>query len=476
MTIESINIEKSIASIQKKIKDDQSLSPSIVESINLLILIVQLLVSRLTLNSRNSSLPPSSNNPRKIRGKDKKKRKKRSLKAPGGQEGHEGSTLQQVEDPDEMIALSIDRRTLPANESFSTAEDEVRQVIDINLEFIIREYRAEVLIGKNGGRYVADFPKHITKAIQYGPSVKSLAVYMSQYQLIPYNRVQEVFKDQFGLDISQGTLCNFNREAYDKLESFEQNIIEELKKSSVLNADETGIKINGELSWLHVLGDKKSTYYFPSGKRGKEAMDMMGVIPNFKGILCHDHWKPYLGYDCRHALCNAHHGRELQWVIDFKGHKWAKSMKRFLYNLSKKVDEAGGVLDEENQKNRIRRYREIIKQGQLECPIYVPSTRTKNKGKVKQTKERNLLDRLKDYENEVLLFMKDKEVPFTNNQAERDIRMVKVHQKISGQFKSMKGAKYFCRIRGYLMTLRKRGYAPLDKLMAIFDSEYISTD
>ena len=151
-------------------------------------------------------------------------------------------------------------------------------------------------------------------------------------------------------------------------------------------------------------------------------------------------------------------------------------MKRFLYNLSKKVDEAGGVLDEENQKNRIRRYREIIKQGQLECPIYVPSTRTKNKGKVKQTKERNLLDRLKNYEDEVLLFMKDKDVPFTNNQAERDIRMVKVHQKISGQFKSMRGAKYFCRIRGYLMTLRKRGYAPLDKLMAIFDSEYISTD
>ena len=248
---------------------------------------------------------------------------------------HEGSTLQQIEDPDETIPLSIDRRTLPVNESFKKEEDEVRQIIDINLEFIVREYRAEVLIGKDGYRYVADFPKHITKAIQYGPSGKSFAVYMSQYQLIPYNRVQEVFKDQFGFDISEGTLCNFNREAYDKLESFEQNVIEELKKSKVLNADETGIKINGELSWLHVLVDKNSTYDFPHHKRGKEAMDIMGVIPGFAGVLCHDHWKPYLGYGCRHALCNAHHVRELQWVIDFKGHRWAKSMKRFLYNLSK---------------------------------------------------------------------------------------------------------------------------------------------
>ena len=240
---------------------------------------------------------------------------------------------------------------------------------------------------------------------------------MSQYQLIPYNRVQEVFKDQFGLDISQGSLCNFNKEAYDKLEPFEQSVIEGLKISRVLNADETGIKIDGHLAWLHVLGGKNSTYYFPHHTRGKEAIDAMGVIPNFQGVLCHDHWKPYLGYDCSHSLCNAHHLRELQWVIDFKEHKWAKSMLRFLSKLRDLVGEKGGVLNENEQKKKLKRYRDIIKQGGYECPIYVPSKGSKNKGRVKQTKERNLLDRLKDYEDEVLLFMKDREVPFTNNQA-----------------------------------------------------------
>lgn len=471
MTFESINAEEAIESIQKQMKADKSLSPSLANSINVLILLVKILISRIGLDSKNSSLPPSSNNPRKTRGKDKKKRKKKSAKNVGGQDGHKGSTLEQFKEVNEIIPLSVDRRTLPAEISFTQGEPESRQVIDLNLEFIVTEYQAEVLVGSDGHRYVATFPKHITKAIQYGPSVKSFAVYMSQYQLIPYNRVQEVFKDQFGLNISQGSLSNFNREAYERLENFEKEAMNSLQSSKVLNADETGIKIDGELAWMHVLGDDKTTVYLAHEKRGKEAIDAFGVIPNYKGILCHDHWRPYLGYECEHSLCNAHHLRELQWVIDFKGQKWAKSMKRFLSKLQDEVVEAGGKLSEEVIKKKVRRYREIIKTAQMECPIYVPAVGSKKKGKVKQTKERNLLDRLDKFEDQVLLFMKNKDVPFTNNQAERDIRMVKVHQKISGQFKSMTGAKHFCRIRGYLMTLRKRGHAPLDKLQAIFDFE-----
>lgn len=471
MTIENINIEKTIESTLKEVNSDKSLSPGLVNSINLLVLIIKLLISRLGLNSQNSSLPPSSNNSKRTRGKDKKKRKKKSTKKAGGQHGHEGSTLEQYEDVDEVIELSIDRRTLPGGELFERSEDEVRQVLDIDLQFIVREYRAEVLIGKDGHRYMANFPKNITKAIQYGPSIKSFAVYMSQYQLVPYNRVQEVFKDQFGLEISQGSLSNFNKEAYNKLESFEVKTIKELELAKVLNADETGIKINGELGWMHVLGDNRTTIYFAHNKRGKEAIESMGIIPSYSGILCHDHWKPYLGYDCLHALCNAHHLRELQWVIEFKEHKWARSMKRFLSGLNDLVDKHGGILPVDIQRKKGKRYREIIKQAQKECPIHVRAKGSKSKGRIKQTKERNLLDRLDEFEEQVLLFMKVKEVPFTNNQAERDIRMVKVHQKISGQFKSMNGAKYFCRIRGYLMTLRKRGYAPLDKLREVFDPE-----
>ena len=226
--------------------------------------------------------------------------------------------------------------------------------------------------------------------------------------LIPYARVQEVFKDQFDLKISQGSLSNFNKEAFEKLEVFELNMIGSLSKEEVINADETGAKVDNELAWIHVLATNKLT--------------------------------------------------------------WAKSMKRFLEKLSIEVDEGGGVLSEEVQIKKIRRYREIIKKAKFECPKQMPTVGS-GKRKVKQTKERNLLDRLCDFEDQVLLFMTDKRVPFTNNQAERDIRMVKVQQKVSGQFKSMNGAKYFCRIRSYLMTSKKRGHSPFDKLGPIFDSE-----
>ena len=319
--------------------------------------------------------------------KIKKKRKKKSNKKVGGQPGHEGKTLEQYQDPDEVIELSIDRRTLPTGVNFTASEPETRQVIDLNLEFIVREYQAEVFLGDDGSRYVADFPKHIKKAIQYGPSVKSLAVYMSQYQLIPYARAQEVFKDQFGLDVSQGSLCNFNREAFEKLESFELDVLSRLDGEDVLNSDETGIKINQDLAWAHVLCTPKLTFMYPHAKRGKEAMNEMGIIPNFKGVLVHDHWKPYLGYECQHALCNAHHLRELEWVIDFKGHEWAKKLKKFLIKLNIEVDENGGALPEDKQKRKIKRYKEIVIGGNMECPIVLP-TKGSGKKKVSQTKER----------------------------------------------------------------------------------------
>jgi transposase len=293
---------------------------------------------------------------------------------------------------------------------------------------------------------------------------------MSQYQLIPYARIQETFKDQFDLKISQGSLCNFNREAFEKLEDFESEIIKSLKNEEVLNADETGVKVDTELAWIHVLCTPKLTFMYPHEKRGKDAMIEMGIIPKYTGVLIHDHWKPYLGYGCKHGLCNAHHLRELQWVIDFKNQKWAKSMKKFLTKLNIEVNEYGGALPEDFQQKRIKRFKEIVKLGKSECAKIMPTLGMKRK-KIKQTKERNLLDRLCAYEDQVLLFMKIKNVPFTNNQAERDIRMVKVQQKVSGQFKSLLRARYFCRIRSYLMTSKKKGYSPFDKLCNLFDVE-----
>ncbi len=467
MTVGHINVKDTIERIQKEISKDKSISPVLISSIELLIVVIQMLFDRQTMNSSNSSLPPATDKKRRSRGKDKKKRKKKGENSVGGQVGHEGTTLTQYEEADEIIEIPIDRRTLPAGIKFKKSKPETRQVIDLNIEFVVREYQAEVLIGEDGTCFVAPFPADVTKAIQYGPSVKSFAVYMSQYQLIPYARVQEVFIDQFDLKISQGTLCNFNREAFEKLENFELNIIQELQNKDVLNADETGIKIDADLAWAHVLCTPKLTFIYPHVKRGKDAMIEMGIIPNYTGILIHDHWKPYLGYDCKHGLCNAHHLRELQWVIDFKNHKWAASMKKYLNKLNIEVDEYGGILPIEIQKRRIKRYREIVKSANPECPIIMPA-KGSGKKKEKQTKERNLLNRLRDFEDQVLLFMKIKEVPFTNNQAERDIRMIKVHQKISGQFKSIASAKHFCRIRSYLMTAKKTGNSPYDKLNQLF--------
>lgn len=343
-------------------------------------------------------------------------------------------------------------------------------MIDVVMDVCVTEYRAEVVEDSDGNQYVATFPEHVTKAVQYGSSVRALSTYMSQYQLVPYNRVQEIFSDQFGLELSQGSIANFNKEAFDKLASFEEEVCKKLKSASVLNADETGIKIGDQNHWLHVLCTPKTTFFFPHEKRGKEAIADMGILADFKGVLCHDGWKPYFGYECDHALCNAHHLRELEWVIEFKSQAWAKAMKKLLLKVKDKTERRGGVLKPPEQEEYIALYRQIIKDAKKECPMTLP---TKGSGKMKtaQTKERNLLDRLEKYEDWVLLFMKEKKVPFTNNRAERDIRMTKVHQKISGCFRSMAGAKHFCRIRSYLLTSINRGHSPYHQMVKLFEQK-----
>lgn len=466
VTVSNIDIDDVLNSASELIKGEK-VAPEVRVVLRLMVTLIQVLVQRLMLNSSNSSKPPSTDGPKRSRSRVAGKKKKKSDKSPGGQNGHEGSTLEKVENPDEIIDLVIDRRTLPKDADLKPAGFESRQVIDIELNCIVREYRAEVLVDKNGTRYVATFPSEISKAVQYGSSVKALAVYLSQYQLLPYNRIQEMFESHFGLSISQGSLHNFNKEAYDRLEFFEAEAMETLRKAEVLNADETGIQIGEKNHWLHVLCTPKTTYFFAHEKRGKEAMDEMGVLRDFSGVLVHDHWKPYFGYTENHALCNAHHLRELQWVIDFKGQQWAKDMKNFLVKTNNMVVAAGGVLSESQQQKRVELYREIIVSGKRECPKSMPTVGS-GKKRVAQSKERNLLDRLDQFENSVLKFMKVKNVPFTNNQAEQDIRMVKVHQKVAGCFRSMSGAQYFCRTRGYLITSRKRGTSPSTALNQIF--------
>ncbi len=204
--------------------------------------------------------------------------------------------------------------------------------------------------------------------------------------------------------------------------------------------------------WLHGASNLEWTYFYPHENRGSEAMEEMAILPDFKGTLCHDHWKLYYKYACLHSLCNAHHLRELIRAFEQDDQKWSKVMHKFLEEVNASVKKAGGKLDAQEALKWRQQYRNILKVADIECPEPQRTKDSPKRGRLKRSKSRNLLERLRDYENDVLRFMEDVEVPFTNNQGERDIRMTKVQQKISGCFRSMDGAKTFCLIRSYLST------------------------
>jgi transposase len=243
----------------------------------------------------------------------------------------------------------------------------------------------------------------------------------------------------------------------------------------VLNSDETSINVNGKRIWLHNASNERWTYFYPHEKRGAQAMNEIGILPHFKGTLVHDHWKPYYTYVlCKHALCNAHHIRELEWVIEhYPAYIWAKALQDLLHEINKAVESTEEkYLDDETAKTYTQRYRNIIKLGEGEMPLPPPAPDKKKKqGREKKSKERNLLERLRDFEQDVLRFMRVSYVPFTNNRGENDIRMTKVQQKISGCFKSIDGAKIFCRVRSYLLTAQKYGVNPTDALKTLFEGK-----
>lgn len=466
MTIENIDIDATLRKVEKLLSEEKGLSPATRSMIELLVLVITLLVGRLNRNSRNSSKPPSSDPNRKRESKAKGERKA------GGQEGHDGVTLKKVENPDKVEVIKVDRRKYPLCK-YKLVGYEARQVFDMKISRVVTEYRAEIVEDVEGNRFVASFPGGVTKAVQYGPDLKAHAVYMSQYQLIPYKRIQEYCEEQMGIPLSEGSLYNFNKDAYESLEAFEEKTKEELVKSEVLHADETGINKNGDRYWLHSASNSLWTHFFPHERRGTEAMDSIGILPQFRGILCHDHLKAYYTYThCAHSLCNAHHLRELEgvWEEDNK-QQWAKEMKALLEEINRAVKDAGGLLETGESEKYRQRYRGILQNAEVESPPPDETNRKGKRGRVKRTKARNLLERLREYEGDVLRFMDNKNVPFTNNLAENDIRMTKVQQKISGCFRSLDGAKIFCRIRSYLSTCRKQGVNLSQALQMVFRGE-----
>jgi transposase len=466
MKLENLEVEQTLEKVKKQIEEENNLSPALRASLQLLLTLVTLLLNRLGLNSRNSSKPPSSD-------PNRKKKRNNGNNSPGAQKGHTGNHLELVDDPDHVESLTVDRATLPTDGTFQCIGYERRQVFDIQISRVVTEYQAEILEDERGRRVVAPFPDPVKVKTQYASGVKIHSVYMSNFQLLPYKRIEEHFADQFDIPLSAGSIYNFNKEVYERLAPFEDWVKRALSKALLLHADETGINIGGKRKWLHVVCSATLTLLMPHDKRGGEAMAAMGVLPEYTGTLVHDHWKPYYQLPCYHALCNAHHLRELERAWEQDQQQWAKQMQALLLEINKAVDAAGGVLNTTEAEAFRERYRQLLKAAQTECPPPDESQRKKGqRGRLKRSKSRNLLERLIQYEEDVLRFMVKLDVPFTNNQGERDLRMSKVQQKISGCFRSELGAKIFSRIRSYLSTCQKNGVSSEVALRLLYEGRW----
>jgi transposase len=337
--------------------------------------------------------------------------------------------------------------------------------------------RTKSLRGKSGCKNCGlvnrgEFPRSVTNVVQYGEGIKGLMVYLMEAQLLPSERSRELLEAVFGCHISEGTLYNTREQCYEGLEEVEEYLKEGVANAEVGCFDETGLRVNGKLMWLHVACTNSLTYYFIHAKRGQVAMDEMDILPNFQGISVHDGLSSYGQYDCEHALCNAHHLRELLFVLERYQQVWAEGMMTLLINIKKLVEttKADNIdcLTPEQISAFKRQYHDLLEQGfQANPPPLIELDAPKKRGRPKQSPPKNLLDRLKDNQSAVLAFMYDFRVPFDNNQAERDLRMMKLKQKISGGFRSQEGAQMFCRIRGYISTLRKQGIDVLDALRQV---------
>jgi len=416
--LENIDIDATLNEVENLLKEDKQVSPTLRAMITLLVTLVKLLTHRIGLNSNNSSKPPSTDSDADKNNNKKKKRNTGNKR--GAQKDHVGVTLEKIDDPDETRVLLIDRRTL-AKGDYEAAGFATRQVFDIDISRWVTEYQAEILVNKESGEQViAPFPDQVTKAVQYGRKLKAHAVYMSQYQLLPYLRVKEYFNELLGIPLSEGSLYNFNQTAYDKLETFEAITKEKLIAAPILHVDETGINIDGNKHWLHCATNASWTYFFPHKRRGTEATESAAILASFNGVLCHDHWKPYYTYTgCLHALCNAHHLRELERAWEQDGQQWAKKLKALLEEVNRAVHDSGGKLEDKESKQYWKKYRTILKNAEAECPPPDEKERRGKRGRLKRSKARNLLERLADFEEDVLRFMDNELVPFTNNQGEK---------------------------------------------------------
>jgi len=406
--------------------------------------------------SANSSKPPSTD------GFKKKIQNNRELsgKKSGGQKGHKGHTLKlaPLEDVSKVTYLAVKGKCdcgLDLSISGKVLGYECRQVWNIpELKPYIEEFHIEKKKCICGCEHKAAC--ELPYSIQYGSNVRALSCYLQNEQFLPVARTQSLMADIFGFEqLSEGVILASSETCYTRLEDWESEQKVALQSAAVMHVDETGFEVNGDRHWGHVCCTEHITLYQHHEKRGKEAHKAHGIVPNFRGLLVHDRYSSYNSYECNHSLCNPHLLRDLKSLIE-DGHAWATEM----YSLINRINKGAycPVLLEIT-------YATILEQGFSVNPMPV---RTKAKGKIKKTASLNLLECYRDKKTEILRFYYEKNAPFDNNQAERDLRMFKLKQKISGTFRTLKGAKIFCSVRSFISTLKKQDKNVWQNLSALF--------
>jgi transposase len=448
--------------------------PLLREQVTALLSRVQELEARAAKDSHNSGKPPSTDG----LARRTKSLRKASGKRAGGQLGHRGETLHLVATPDAVVehrpaVCAACQATLDDEDGAAVVGREQRQVQELPpVRLRVTEHRAlRVRCPRCQAVSVGTFPTEAPSRAQYGPHLRALAVYLVEEQLVPLGRVQQLLRDLVGVRLGRGTLVRWIQQASVALAPIEAELTAALRRAPVLHVDETGVRRAGTLAWVHVASTPTLTRYMVHAKRGSEATDALGILPGFTGVSVHDGWKPYQRYTaCRHALCNIHHLRELTFLEEQYQQLWASDLKTLLLEMKAATEQARSeglrALPAATRAAFVTRYQAILAAGHAANPP--PARRPRQRGRVKQTPTRNLLERLWLGQAQVLAFLNDLTIPFDNNQAERDLRTLKTQQKVSGCFRSDLGAEAFARLRGYFSTLRKQGQLLFAALQTVF--------
>lgn len=409
------------------------------------------LEEQLKMNSRNSSKPPSSD-----RFKHNLKPKPKSEKKVGGQEGHQGSNLPLSDSPDEILtfrAVSCSGCGTDLREVTSTKVIR-RQELDLPepRPLIVKEYRSEVVDCPACGKQNAGiFPEHLKAVVQYGPHLRAVLMLLVHRHGIPYKRVAELMQELFNVNISPGTVVNATKKLAGEAQKSLKIIENRLKTEPVVHLDETGLRTAGKTMWVHAMCSARDTHLLISEKRGFEAIQVH--LEGYEGTAIHDGWKSYQKFDCKHGLCNAHHLRELRFLYEIQGHLWATEYADLLMSAYRQTKEGGIAL--ENQAKIREQAQTILDRAKAEHPPPEPAP-VGHRGRIRKPKALNLIERLERFAEQVWLFITDPKIPFDNNPAERDIRMLKVMQKVKGCFRTLEGAAQHLTIRSLILSTQKK--------------------